>query len=46
LVEREGRLLQVRGETELQAGDGVVALVEPGESAAVARLFCETAVPE
>jgi potassium/hydrogen antiporter len=46
LVEREGRLLQVRGETELQAGDGVVALVEPRESAAVARLFCETAVPE
>ena len=46
LVERDGRLLQVRGETELQAGDGVVALVEPRESAAVARLFCETAVPE
>ena len=46
LVDRGGALVQVRADTELQAGDGVVALVEPRESAAVARLFCETAVPE
>jgi cell volume regulation protein A len=41
LVERAGELLQVRGETRLQAGDGVVALVEPRESASVATLFCD-----
>jgi potassium/hydrogen antiporter len=39
LVSRSGRLVQVRGDTVLTAGDEVLLLVEPPDADAVARLF-------
>jgi cell volume regulation protein A len=39
LISRSGRLVQVRGETVLQAGDEVVVLVEPDDAATIAPLF-------
>lgn len=38
-VERAGELVQVRGDTELQAGDGVVVLAEPGDAGVARELF-------
>jgi cell volume regulation protein A len=39
LVERDGDLVQVRGATRLQAGDGVVVLAEPAAAGRARRLF-------
>jgi potassium/hydrogen antiporter len=39
LVGREGALVQVRGETTLQAGDEVLVLADPSDAHSVARLF-------
>jgi cell volume regulation protein A len=39
LVSRAGQLVQVRGDTVLEAGDEVLLLVEPEEADAVAKLF-------
>jgi cell volume regulation protein A len=44
LVSREGQLVQVRGDTVLEAGDEVLLLVEPDDADTVARLFTQ-AVP-
>jgi cell volume regulation protein A len=38
-VRRHGRLVQVRGETVLEAGDEVLVLADPTEDARVTRLF-------
>lgn len=39
LVERDGGLVQVRGDTELQAGDGVVVLAGPLDVASAEHVF-------
>lgn len=39
LVERGGELVQVRGDTELRAGDGVVVLAEPADAGIARGLF-------
>jgi cell volume regulation protein A len=43
LVSRAGQLVQVRGETVLEAGDEVLLLVEPPDADAVAKLFTRPA---
>jgi potassium/hydrogen antiporter len=43
LVSRAGRLVQVRGETVLEAGDEVLLLVEPPDADEVAPLFTRPA---
>ena len=42
---RAGALVQVRGETHLRAGDEVLVLADPADSATVRRLFTES-VPD
>jgi cell volume regulation protein A len=39
LVERDGRLVQVRGDTTLTAGDTVLLLADPADAGPVARTF-------
>ena len=41
MVGREGALVQVRGETELQAGDEVLVLADPQDAGLVQRLFTQ-----
>ncbi len=43
LVDRAGTLVQVRADTALQAGDGVVVLAEPQDVPVAERLFTATA---
>jgi potassium/hydrogen antiporter len=43
LVDRAGALVQVRPDTALQAGDGVVVLAEPRDAPLAERLFTATA---
>jgi cell volume regulation protein A len=43
LVGREGNLVQVRGDTRLQAGDEVLVLADPSDADGVARLFTQPA---
>jgi cell volume regulation protein A len=44
LVGREGALVQVRGETTLQAEDEVLVLADPSDADTVARLFTQPAI--
>jgi cell volume regulation protein A len=43
LVGRQGVLVQVRGDTTLQAGDEVLVLVDPHDADDVERLFTQPA---
>ena len=42
-VGRNGRLVQVRGETKLRAGDEVLVLAEPEDAGVAAQLFTKRA---
>lgn len=42
IVTRGGRLVPIRGDTVLQEGDEVLALIEPGEGSDPERLFSDT----
>ena len=42
-VGRDGALVQVRGETELRAGDEVLVLADPADSDVVTRIFTQPA---
>jgi potassium/hydrogen antiporter len=42
-VGRDGALVQVRGETELRAGDEVLVLADPDDSEVVTRIFTQPA---
>jgi cell volume regulation protein A len=44
-VGRNGRLVQVRGETRLRAGDEVLVLAEPEDADVASRLFTKKAPP-
>jgi cell volume regulation protein A len=41
LVDRDGRLVQVRGETRLRVGDQVTVLAEPDDAQAAERVFTQ-----